>query len=87
MGMVPRDPPGTPHTHGICWEKGESAPPQHPPFLLSTPAARRRGALTTPLVAISSKARAMEKVGGSAMPAAEARCLQPSSASEKSWKK
>lgn len=39
------------------------------------------------MVAISSKARAMEKVGGSAMPAAEARCLQLSSASGKSWKK
>lgn len=60
--------------------------PQHPPFLRSTLAARRRGALTVPSAAISSKARATEKVGGRTMPEAEACCLQPSSISEKSWK-
>lgn len=83
-----RDPHGT-------FSRGEQHPysstscpkaPQHPPFLRSTLAARRRGALTVPSAAISSKARATEKVGGRAMPEEEACCLQPSSVSKKNWK-
>lgn len=48
------------------------APTQHPPFLRSTLAACRRGALTVPSAVIFLKAWETEKAGGRTMPKAEA---------------